>query len=159
MQVNKIGVKLSLFWIAWAFVVEKLGNFSMTDKIFQKGLKMYVNHTIFPLRFLGKPNQKNSSRVVINNFNEDLRVIYLKFRNKFLIKKEIAIANHLECAPGIYTKQIYPPRGANRNSLKCIMKTKKKSRQLLKALFLEALLHGIAFPVKSNGVKRIQVVA
>jgi hypothetical protein len=42
MQANKIGTKLSLFWIAWAFVVEKLGNFAMTDKIFQKGIRMYT---------------------------------------------------------------------------------------------------------------------
>lgn len=38
MQSNKIGVKLSLFWIAWAFVTEKLENFKLTDQIFQKGI-------------------------------------------------------------------------------------------------------------------------
>jgi hypothetical protein len=40
MQANKIGVKVAIYWIAWAFVVEKLANYAMTDKIFQKGLKM-----------------------------------------------------------------------------------------------------------------------
>jgi hypothetical protein len=38
MQSNKIGAKLSLFWIAWAFVTEKLENFKLTDQIFQKGI-------------------------------------------------------------------------------------------------------------------------
>ena len=42
MQSNKIGEKVSLFWIAWAFVAEKLENFKLTDQIFQKGLKKYV---------------------------------------------------------------------------------------------------------------------
>ena len=40
MQANKIGVRVALFWIAWAFVAEKLKNFGLTDKIFQKGIKM-----------------------------------------------------------------------------------------------------------------------
>ena len=40
MQANKIGTKVALFWIAWAFVAEKLKNFGLTDKIFQKGIKM-----------------------------------------------------------------------------------------------------------------------
>jgi hypothetical protein len=38
MQSNKIGTKLSIFWIAWAFVAEKLENFKLTDQIFQKGI-------------------------------------------------------------------------------------------------------------------------
>jgi hypothetical protein len=42
MQANKIGTKVVVFWLAWAFVVEKLGNYSMTDKIFQKGIRMYT---------------------------------------------------------------------------------------------------------------------
>jgi hypothetical protein len=41
MNSNKIGVRVSLFWIAWAFVTEKLKNFKMTDQIFQKGMKRY----------------------------------------------------------------------------------------------------------------------
>jgi hypothetical protein len=39
MQSNKIGTQLSIFWIAWAFVAEKLENYKLTDQIFQKGLK------------------------------------------------------------------------------------------------------------------------
>lgn len=39
MQSNKIGEKLSLFWIAWAFVAEKAENYKMTDQIFQKGIR------------------------------------------------------------------------------------------------------------------------
>jgi len=39
MQSNKIGEKVSLFWIAWAFVAEKAENFKLTDQIFTKGLK------------------------------------------------------------------------------------------------------------------------
>ena len=38
MQSNKIGEKVSLFWIAWAFITEKAENFTLTDQIFQKGL-------------------------------------------------------------------------------------------------------------------------
>ena len=30
------GEKVALFWIAWAFVAEKVGNFKLTDQIFQK---------------------------------------------------------------------------------------------------------------------------
>ncbi len=39
MNSNKIGDKVSLFWIAWAFVAEKAGNHKLTDQIFQKGIK------------------------------------------------------------------------------------------------------------------------
>ena len=39
MNSNKIGDKTALFWIAWAFVAEKLENFNLTDQIFQKGIK------------------------------------------------------------------------------------------------------------------------
>jgi len=42
MQSNKIGIKLSLFWIAWAFVTEKLENFKLTDQIFQKGISKHA---------------------------------------------------------------------------------------------------------------------
>jgi hypothetical protein len=37
MQSNGIGTRVSLFWIAWAFVAEKALNFKLTDQIFQKG--------------------------------------------------------------------------------------------------------------------------
>eukprot|EP01039_Chlorochromonas_danica_P008959 gene8959-9887_t len=36
---NKIGERLALFWIAWAYVAEKDGNSKAADQIFQKGLK------------------------------------------------------------------------------------------------------------------------
>ena len=39
MQANKIGEKVSLFWVAWAFVAEKTENFKLTDQIFQKGIR------------------------------------------------------------------------------------------------------------------------
>ena len=39
MQSNKIGEKVSLFWIAWAFVAERANNFKLTDQIFSKGIK------------------------------------------------------------------------------------------------------------------------
>lgn len=38
LQSNKIGERVALFWIAWAFVAEKHENFTLTDKIFQKGI-------------------------------------------------------------------------------------------------------------------------
>jgi uncharacterized membrane-anchored protein YhcB (DUF1043 family) len=37
MHSNKIGEKVALFWIAWAWVTEKAENFKLTDQIFQKG--------------------------------------------------------------------------------------------------------------------------
>lgn len=37
MQSNSVGVKLSLFWIAWAFVAEKSQNYQLADRIFQNG--------------------------------------------------------------------------------------------------------------------------
>ena len=39
MQVNKIGEKVALFWIAWAFVAEKADKFDITEKIFKKAIK------------------------------------------------------------------------------------------------------------------------
>jgi hypothetical protein len=39
MQSNKIGERVALFWVAWAFVAEKHENFALTDKIFQKGIQ------------------------------------------------------------------------------------------------------------------------
>lgn len=37
MQSNDVGTKLSLFWIAWAFVAEKAQNYQLADNIFQNG--------------------------------------------------------------------------------------------------------------------------
>ena len=39
MQSNKIGEKIALFWIAWAFVAEKFDNFKLADQIFQKAIR------------------------------------------------------------------------------------------------------------------------
>jgi hypothetical protein len=39
MQTNKIGERVSLFWIAWGFVAEKAENFKLADQIFQKGIR------------------------------------------------------------------------------------------------------------------------
>jgi hypothetical protein len=39
MYTNKIGERLALFWIAWAYVAEKEGNHKAADQIFQKGLR------------------------------------------------------------------------------------------------------------------------
>jgi hypothetical protein len=51
MQVNKIGEKVALFWIAWAFVAEKAGNNKLTDQIFQKVYdflcRVVVIHSLF----------------------------------------------------------------------------------------------------------------
>lgn len=38
MQSNKIGEKVALFWIAWAYVAEKALNYKLADQIFQKGM-------------------------------------------------------------------------------------------------------------------------
>jgi hypothetical protein len=39
MHSNKIGDKSAIFWISWAFTAEKAQNFTLTDQIFQKGIK------------------------------------------------------------------------------------------------------------------------
>ncbi|KAL9190856.1 hypothetical protein ACHAXT_000562 [Thalassiosira profunda] len=36
----KVGTKVSLFWVAWAWVAEKGGDFPFTEKIFQKALSV-----------------------------------------------------------------------------------------------------------------------
>lgn len=36
---RRIGGKVALFWIAWAFVTEKLGDHTMTDRVYQKGIR------------------------------------------------------------------------------------------------------------------------
>lgn len=39
MQSNKIGDKVALFWMGWAYVAEKHENYNLADQIFQKGIK------------------------------------------------------------------------------------------------------------------------
>ncbi len=39
MQSNKIGERVALFWIAWAYMAEKIGNYELTEQIFKKGIK------------------------------------------------------------------------------------------------------------------------
>jgi hypothetical protein len=39
MYTNKIGERLALFWIAWAYVAERDGNHKAADQIFQKGVR------------------------------------------------------------------------------------------------------------------------
>lgn len=39
MATNSIGNKVALFWIAWAFYLEKSGNFKGADKIFLNGIR------------------------------------------------------------------------------------------------------------------------
>jgi len=37
MSTNKLGERVALFWVAWAYVAEKALNYKLTDQIFQKG--------------------------------------------------------------------------------------------------------------------------
>jgi hypothetical protein len=37
MSTNKVGERLALYWIAWAYVAEKAQNYKLADQIFQKG--------------------------------------------------------------------------------------------------------------------------
>ena len=70
MQSNKIGEKVALFWIAWAFVAEKGENFKLTDQIFQKGLKKQAE----PKDLLQKRYQqfqRRMARHMINKQEED----------------------------------------------------------------------------------------
>lgn len=39
---NKIGCKVALFWLAWAFVAEKNGNLKLADQIYNKGLRRFA---------------------------------------------------------------------------------------------------------------------
>jgi hypothetical protein len=39
MSANKVGEKVALFWIAWAFVEEKNGNIKVADQTYVKGLR------------------------------------------------------------------------------------------------------------------------
>lgn len=39
MSTNKIGEKVALFWIAWAFIEEKNGNIKLADHTYVKGLR------------------------------------------------------------------------------------------------------------------------
>ena len=48
MQTNKIGERVALFWVAWAYVAEKALNYKLTDQIFQKG-KYSIFFTILRL--------------------------------------------------------------------------------------------------------------
>lgn len=39
MQSNGVGTKMSLFWIAWAFIAEKSQNYQLADNLFQNGIR------------------------------------------------------------------------------------------------------------------------
>jgi hypothetical protein len=39
MNVNEIGTKLALYWIAWAFYLEKNSNFKAADKVYLNGIR------------------------------------------------------------------------------------------------------------------------
>jgi hypothetical protein len=39
MNVNEIGTKLALYWIAWAFYLEKSSNFKAADKVYLNGIR------------------------------------------------------------------------------------------------------------------------
>ena len=65
MQANKIGIRVALFWIAWAFVAEKLKNYSLTDKIFQKGIKMHAE----PKQVMAKRYQQFQRRLARHYIN------------------------------------------------------------------------------------------
>lgn len=39
MQSNGVGTKMSLFWIAWAFIAEKAQNYQLADNLFQNGIR------------------------------------------------------------------------------------------------------------------------
>ena len=56
MQTNKIGEKVALFRVAWAFVAEKARNLMLQNKYLEKGLKNWQN-----LRNLLKTDFANSS--------------------------------------------------------------------------------------------------
>ena len=70
MQSNKIGEKVALFWIAWAFVAEKAENFKLTDQIFTKGLKRQAEpRDILQKRY--QQFQRRMARHLINTQEEE----------------------------------------------------------------------------------------
>ena len=40
---NHVGTRVALFWVAWAFVAEKKGDFKFVDKLFAKGIQLRVS--------------------------------------------------------------------------------------------------------------------
>lgn len=40
---NRIGEKVALFWVAWAFVAEKAGNDQLADRLYEKGTHRQVD--------------------------------------------------------------------------------------------------------------------
>lgn len=60
MQANKIGEKVALFWIAWAFVAEKADKFDVTEKIFKKAIK----HQAEPKKMVQSRFQQFQRRMV-----------------------------------------------------------------------------------------------
>eukprot|EP01035_Chromulina_nebulosa_P029665 gene29665-39339_t len=67
MSTNKIGEKVALFWIAWAFVAEKANNFKLTDQIFQKGIRRLAE----PKDLLQKRYQQFQRRLARHYLNSD----------------------------------------------------------------------------------------
>lgn len=66
----KIGVEIAIFWIAWAFVAEKEGNFPFAEKIYDKGIRKKAK----PLQLLQKRYQhflRRMSRHWINSTHID----------------------------------------------------------------------------------------
>ena len=60
MQANKIGEKVALFYIAWAFVAEKADKFDVTEKIFKKAIK----HQAEPRKMLQSRFQQFQRRMI-----------------------------------------------------------------------------------------------
>jgi hypothetical protein len=70
MYTNKIGVRHALFWIAWAFVAEKVGNMKFADQIYLKGQKYLAE----PKDLLSKRYhqfQRRMTRKFLNNEDID----------------------------------------------------------------------------------------
>lgn len=65
MQTNKIGEKVALFWVAWAFVAEKAEKYDVTEQIFRKAIKK-----------LAEPKD-----LVQNRFNQFQRRMVSRMRN------------------------------------------------------------------------------
>lgn len=65
MNANKIGDKVALYWVAWAFVAEKAENFKLADQIFQKGIR----HLAEPKDILQKRYQQFQRRLARHYIN------------------------------------------------------------------------------------------
>jgi hypothetical protein len=69
LHTQKVGQNTALFWIAWAFVAEKNGDFPFAEKIFKKGISKSAQ-PLDQLKLRHKQFQRRMSRHWLNNSSQ-----------------------------------------------------------------------------------------